>query len=288
MISSVDLRKNSGVAVLMAVCGKDNAQYFEHALRSIRAQTFPQDRIQLYLGIDGALTPELEAVVSQHISRIRLCIRNESNEGLASILNRLIDSLEGEDFVFRMDADDISEPQRFAKQIRFMLENPNVDVLGTDVLEIDSNEEAIGRRHYPVSHTRIRTYITKASPVAHPTVCFRGDFFLRFGRYSAQYRTSQDIDLWFNALRHGAVIANLPEPHLRLRVVDDFYSRRSLNKAWSEFRIYLKGIWSLHGLTWRYVYPFARLFFRILPVSLIRLVYRGPLRRRLLNEIVNF
>jgi glycosyltransferase involved in cell wall biosynthesis len=271
------------VAVLMCVYRGDDPYRFGAAVQSLLAQTYPLSRVQIFLGIDGPLPKELEDVVEEYRRHFYKIHRNPSNSGLSATLNSLIGHLSRERYVFRMDADDRSHPERFATQVRFMEHHPEIDVLGTALTEVNGRGEEIARRVYPRYYRQVRRYITKASPVAHATVCFRGSFFERFGNYPTRYRTSQDVALWFRALAAGAVIVSIPDVVYEVTTSDDLFARRSASKALDEFGIYINGIWRLHGFTWRYVFPVGRLLFRLTPLFFIRAMYSSVLRRRMLN-----
>lgn len=268
----------------MAVYCGDSHVEFRKALQSVFLQTYPAELTNVYLGVDGPVSSEIEEVIAAYQPHLFQVHQNSIRIGLAETLNGLIQLLSNEVYVFRMDADDISRPDRFEKQVQFMLQHPDIDVLGTDLREVDSLGNVLTVRNYPRGTSEIEKYICKGSPVAHPTVCFRRTFFDRFGSYPRQFRTSQDIALWFRAVSRGARITNLPQELYELKVDRALYRRRSIAKAWNEFRIYVDGIRKIHGLTWRYVYPLSRLFFRLLPLPLIELFYRGSWRRVLLNE----
>ena len=67
---------------------------------------------------------------------------------------------------------------------------------------------------------------------------------------------------------------------LYFRSADNVYQRRSKKKAWNEFRIYMKGVFRTSGIfTLKYLYPISRLCFRLMPVSIIKWVYKSPLRK---------
>lgn len=271
------------VAVLMCVYHGDDPSRFGAALDSLLAQSYPRSRVHIYLGIDGPVPKALEDVVEaygRHFYRIH---RNPTNSGLSATLNSLVGHLSCERYVFRMDADDRSHPERFATQVRFMEQHPEIDALGTALVEVDESGNEITKRIYPRSSCEVRRYIPKASPVAHPTVCFRASFFERFGNYPTRYRTSQDVALWFRALSAGAVIVSIPDVVYELTTSDELFARRSASKALDEFGIYIRGIWRLHGFTWRYVFPVGRLLFRLTPLFFIRAMYSSVLRHRMLN-----
>lgn len=270
-------------AVIMAVYGKDSSKDFRRAFDSILDQTVSRDYVHVYLGIDGPIPVELQRAVDHYRPYCHEIVSNHVNLGLAATLNRLISALETEEFVFRMDADDVSLPKRFELQVAYMQRHPEVDVLGTAIDEVDENLRVTGRRVFPTSDEEVRRCIAKASPVAHGTVCFRMRFLRNVGGYPTNVPYNEDIALWFRALQMGAKIRNLNQVLYQLQVSGGFFHRRTLEKAFGEFRVYLAGLWYCYGITWRYIFPVMRLMTRLLPASVVRRLYRGTLRATLLN-----
>jgi len=268
------------IAVIMSVYKNDKPDLLKKALDSVVKQTYPSEKIRVYLGIDGEISKALkDVIVNCYI--IYKIQQNEKNIGLGPTLNILVNMLENEQFIFRMDADDVSLSNRFETQVKYMLENPKIDILGTAMIEINKKGEELGIRTYP--RKNIEKYIVKGAPLAHPTVCFRKNIFEKIN-YPLTTRLNEDIVLWFQALENGFRIDNLPDVLYKFLVNDSFFKRRNYKKSFEEFNVYMKGIWSLHKITWLYVFPIARLISRLLPEKLIELAYRSNLRKRLLDK----
>ena len=267
------------VAVIMSVYGGDEPALFDQALTSIFDQQLPGDvESRIYLGIDGPIGEPLEQVVRRHAQAIYKEVRNLANMGLAPTLNRLIDQLEDEILVSRMDADDRSTPDRFTHQIAYMDAHPDIDILGTAITEHDI---ATGKRRIvrfasdPVS---ARRDMARRPPLAHPTACFRGTVFDTVGGYPV-VPFSEDIAMWFKCLEAGLRFDNLAEPLYDFTIGDKFWKRRGARKAWNEYLTWSRGVHRVEGLTWRQVYPLSRLVMRMGPQILQKIMYRSALRR---------
>lgn len=274
------------VSILMSVYAKDNPAYLDEAIASIwTEQTRRPDQIVLIK--DGPLTAEVEEVVKkwqQEIGSVLEVYANEENRGLTYSLNRGLGKVTG-DLIARMDSDDRSHPQRLERQLRYMLEHPEIDILGGSMQEFDEHSECLNVRHYPTTPQEARATIHRASPVAHPTVMMRRHIFDQGLRYDERYRISQDIALWFDALCAGYTISNLTEITLFFRRANDVYKRRGRMKAWNEFKIYMRGVWRMYGLfTFKYIYPIMRLGFRLMPESIVRWGYDSRLRHRIAEK----
>lgn len=274
------------ISVLMSVYKSEKPTYLSCALKSIwDDQTLKPDEIILVE--DGPLGEGLLKVINDFKtvlgSKLKILVNNE-NLGLTKSLNRGLKIATG-DYIARMDSDDISCPDRFEKQAKILDNDENVDIIGGSLLEFDSNSGDLGIRHYPTSHDEILKYIYKASPLAHPTVMMRRTIFTSGLKYDEKYRTSQDVALWFDAICKGYKLANLSEVTLKFRRDGDVYKRRSKQKAKNEFKIYINGIHRIYGLfTLKYLYPVARLIFRMMPISIVRQVYGSSLRSNFLQK----
>lgn len=265
------------IAVLMGLYGRDDPEHFERALLSVLDQTLPAGHaLHLYLGVDGPLPDTLEAILARHAPRIHRISRSATNVGLATTLNRLIQERGDEAFFFRMDADDESLPGRFAAQLTYLSTHADIDILGTAIWECGKGSPPRLVR-FANGPEDARRRIDRRVPVAHPTVCMRRTVLDRLGAYPER-RGNEDISMWFRCLEAGFRFDNLPDPWLRFTVTEAFWKRRSAEKAFSEYRSYVEGIWRLDGLTWRYVYPLARLLLRLSPEWVSRRLYASRLR----------
>jgi hypothetical protein len=185
--------------------------------------------------------------------------------------------LEDEGFVFRMDSDDYSHMHRISTQVEVLRRRPDVDILGGSINEVDRNGAVLKTIHYPEARADVLKYVTRRSPVAHPTVCFRRSAVERFRHYP-DVPVDQDWALWFKCLGLGLNISSVRAVVVDMTVTEDFFRRRGSKRALDEFRVVVHGIRSTHGLTWRYVFPALRLIFRVMPHSVIKRVYQSRLR----------
>lgn len=271
------------VAVIMSTYAGDQLSWLREAVRSIRDQDYDKAGIHLYIARDGAVPEEIELVLQEEEQLGATIIRIARNQGLTHALNACLARLQDEAYVFRMDADDIATHDRIRKQVAFMEAHPEVDLLGGSIEEFDTTIGPLGIRTYPRA-TDVRSYICIASPLAHPTVCFRRSALNTLGPYP-EAALNEDLEMWFRALRAGLVIDNLADVLLRFRVPRGLVARRGRAKALGEFRCYIHGILALHGATWRLIFPALRLITRLMPEPLIRAMYLPlPFRRRLLNS----
>jgi glycosyltransferase involved in cell wall biosynthesis len=267
----------TAVAVLMCVYGRDRPKLFERALASIEQQSWQGGELRIYVCVDGPVCAGIGTVLERHKDKIHRLTRNDSNIGLARSLNALLDSLEDEDFVFRMDSDDYAHADRITSQLATMHARPELDILGGSINEVDGSGTVLRTIRYPESAAGIRRLIPRRNPLAHPTICFRRRAVDRFVHYP-DVPLSQDWALWFKCLSLGLVLANVRAVLVDMTVSEDFFRRRGPRRALDEFRILVRGIRSTHGLTWQYIYPVLRLLFRLMPQQVIKWAYASRLR----------
>lgn len=272
------------ISVIMSTYYKEKPEYIDEALRSIWTTQIRRPD-EIILVEDGTLPAELEKVITeweQTIGSAFVVLRNTHNRGLANALNDAIATSTG-DLLARMDSDDISTPERFLLQEQYMIQHPDVDILGGSLREFNDFNTLDIVRSYPLTMDKVEKSIHRMSPLAHPTVMFRRHFFDSGIRYTDQYPLCEDITLWFDAVHTHRIINNIPDIILHFRRTNTTMSRRSRVKAWNEFKAYNHGIYQTKGIwTTNYIFSLMRFIFRNLPCNLITRIYKsGNLRNHI-------
>lgn len=217
------------IAVLLTVYKNDKADYLSLSVESILNQTY--QNIVIFIGVDGPIEGELYSCLKKYSSYSQIrSIYFPKNRGLASVLNDLIKICrkEGVDFIARMDADDISLPYRLERQLCFLLAHPEIDVVGGSIMEIDERGKFLGKTIvYPLTPSACRVFFAKRNPLAHPATLFRYRYFEKTEcLYRPEYRQNQDTLLWFDGLRKGCLMANIPDVVLNFRMTNDLFKKR--------------------------------------------------------------
>jgi glycosyltransferase involved in cell wall biosynthesis len=279
------------LVVGMAVYSQDMLSWVEQAVTSILNQTY-KDYIFVIV-IDGDTSAEILTFLT-NLGSSNGCVvivTSELNVGLSSCMNFVIDwatsshMLSSIKYFFRMDSDDISLPNRFSNQIAFFENNPKVDILGTSLIEINEIGKKVGKRKLPISHGEILRVFPRRCAINHPTVAIRFRVFNESFRYKEGLKNTQDYFFWIDLLAAGYRFANLSEPLLEFRRVNDFYKRRGLSKSLNEFKARFYAMKKLNRYTiGNVVYAFAVLFLRLMPAKVVKLAYK--LDRYLLNKLV--
>lgn len=275
------------VSVLMSVYKSEKPEYLDRSLISIwDDQICKPDKIVLIQ--DGPIGNDLQLIIDKWVKKIGNCIIlivNEQNIGLTRSLNKGI-SIINTDLVARMDSDDISLPERFAKQKAYLEQNRDISIVGSYIREFKDDMTILGERKFPLDTEGAKKIIYKVNPLAHPAVMMRRDIFSSGIAYNENYRTSQDLALWFDILSAGYKIANIDTVLLLFRRNNDVYKRRSnLKDSFTEFIVHERGIKNLYGFSpYKSMFPIIRYIIRLLPVSFLRWLYNGNLRNVIVKQ----
>lgn len=210
------------VSVVMSVYNGD--RYLREAVDSILNQTFTD--FEFIIIDDGSTdtTWQILTAYAKQDSRI-LPIRNDENIGLTCSLNKGIALAKGK-YIARMDADDISLRDRFAKQVAFMDAHPEVGVCGSWIKFISEGISYIW--HYPTDDKTIRCWLLFKTALAHPSIIMRKNLFLKAGlSYDPAYKYAQDHELWVRSSKY-CKLANIGEVLLLYRIHN--------NQVWQRHR----------------------------------------------------
>ena len=230
-------------SVLMSVYKNDNPDFLKIALESIyEKQTRKPDEIVVVF--DGELTPELYTVLDkfkENKEDVVFYYPQEVNQGLGQALRIGSEKCTG-DYIFRMDSDDISVPERFEKQLACIEANPDIDVLGTDIAEFDiSPDEEKRLRICPEKHNDIIRMGKKRNPMNHVSVCMKRSALEKCGGYETLLLL-EDYYLWLKMIASGCKLENMHEALVYVRVGNGFNSKRSSKvriAGWKELQKFM-------------------------------------------------
>ena len=219
------------VSVIMSV--HNGEQWLKEAIDSILRQTWPNWELWIVDDAsDDSTWQILESYIRKPPDRISI-IRQDPKQGLTKNLNMILPFAQGE-FIARMDADDISEPDRLAKQVAFLRQNPSVDVVASFISLIDQKGQAIrtvwedDRKTF--TNDTIKAMLPSRNCIAHPSIMMRGKL-LRTYCYNEAQTHSQDWDLWLRLANDGKIIEKIQAPLLLYRVHDSSITSTSNKKS---------------------------------------------------------
>tara|TARA_B100001250_G_C19817562_1_gene799592 strand:+ start:5268 stop:6272 length:1005 start_codon:yes stop_codon:yes gene_type:complete len=193
------------VSILISVYNQ--AEFIKETINSILNQTF--QNFELIIVDDASIDTSLSIIKSYKDNRIKV-IQNAKNIGLTQSLNKGLKQCSGE-FVARLDADDMMTTDRLEKQLNFLQNNPNVDIIGTQLVLINQEGGVIKKmNHWPIGlEQNIFFVIIGDNPVAHPSVLIRKKLMNKLNGYNPNYSSSQDVDLWYRGYLSGYLTDNL-------------------------------------------------------------------------------
>lgn len=215
-------------SVLLPVYGRDDATFFARAIVSVTVdQTLRPD--ELVIVVDGPVPASIGDVLRRAEAGeltagvpVRV-LALPDNVGLAHALDAGLAHCTHE-VVARADADDVSLPQRFARQLPLMA--GGVDLLSSTIVEFESDESRRGlARRWPSDPGEIARQARLADPFNHPSVVYRRTAVAAAGGYQHLARL-EDYWLFVRMLAAGARATNVPEPLVLYRVGAGAYRRR--------------------------------------------------------------
>lgn len=266
---------------LTSVYKKEYPEYFRLSLDSMINQTVSPDEIVIVE--DGPLTDELYKLIyeykTKHPDLIKLVI-NKENLGLGLSLNKGLEECKNE-YVARMDTDDICKTNRCEKLLQKFEENTSLAIVGSYIDEfVGSTENIISQRRVPTDQDAIYNYAKRRSAFNHPAVMYKKSAVLACGGYSP-LRRNQDVDLFGRMLFAGYKAENIPESLLFFRSSNELSKRR---KSWENTWSYISTIKKFWKMGYSSFFDFLLVFFAqtvmyIMPIFLQNWIYKSFLRK---------
>ena len=223
----------ASISIVMSVYINDNRNdyhelclYLKQSIDSILRQTFTD--FEFIIVNDGSSDSVKKLLDNFCQSDKRIKLFHQENKGLISSLNFGIEKSQGK-YIARMDADDISLPERLEHQYRFMEDNTDVALLGSGIHYIDGNGKIFDTFYYPTSDIELKENLPYSNYFAHSSVMMRTETVRILGGYSQVYLHAEDYDLW---LRFSEVssIANLPHTFVQYRVHNSNISSKNIHE----------------------------------------------------------
>lgn len=270
---------NNKFSVLISLYSKENPQYFYECMESISNQVInPHEVIIVF---DGLIGNELENIVQKFSTILPIkVVRLPENIGLGKALNEGLKHCSNE-WVFRMDTDDICLAHRFEKQLAYIEANPDVVLLGGQVKEFDERfVHEVGIKDVPLDLEAIKKFALVRNPFNHMTVAYKKSIIEQVGGYQ-HHLYMEDYNLWLRVISKGYKVSNLPDVLVNVRAGNAMYARRKgIEYIRSEFQLAkLKIALQLQSSFLAYAYCFIRVLPRLLPKRLLGRIYQ-QLRKR--------
>lgn len=205
------------VSIVMSVYNAE--PYLRESIESILGQSHEYFE---FIIVDDGSEDGSRSIINE-FSDQRLRIIRKENTGLAHSLNLAIDSARA-DLIARMDADDLAHPQRIEKQVKFMSENPDCAIVGSNAIEINEEGQKIITSNLLEEDSQIREKMINGlkrgkpyTPFYHSSVMFRKTLFLEAGKYPEKVRRTEDVQVFYKMILLGK-FSNLKPPYLTYRI----------------------------------------------------------------------
>lgn len=172
-------------------------KYLLDAIESILKQTYSQFELII---IDDCSSDNSWKIIQKYAKKDKRikAFQNKQNSGVTVTLNNGLKHCNGK-YIARMDSDDISDLERFEKQIR-LLEKKKADICSTNLIMFNESG-IIGKRKY---NPNISSVILCESPIAHATVMLKKELFDKYGHYNPRFNSAEDYDLWLRFYSQNA------------------------------------------------------------------------------------
>ena len=265
-------------SVLMTVYDKEKPYNLRKSLLTSYQQTIKPTEIILVC--DGELTQELYDEIERIKSEIPILkvYQLDTNVGSGPASRFGVEKCNTE-LIARMDSDDYSVETRFEKQIKAFEENPNLIMVGTNILE--KNTEFTALKTVPKKTEEIREYSKFRNPFNNPSSMMKKEYILKVGNYR-KFRYLEDYDLTVRLIHDNPTkdFLNIQEPLVVMQTDDSSYLRRGgLLYVKTEFFLqvdfYKRGYLTKLELC-RNI--FVRNIVRVMPNSVRKLIYKKKMR----------
>ncbi len=203
-----------------------SSAYLKEAVESILTQTYRN--FEFIIVDDASKDDTWRYLKSLHDKRIKF-IKNKKNLGLAASLNIALRQARG-DFIARMDADDISKPNRLEVQLNFMEQNQDIDICGSFVKLIDNVGNIRGKIKKPVTDKEIKKELFWLTPLLHPTWFAKREVFEKLKGYDEKWDYVEDFEFLTRA--KDFKMANISKYLLLFRSQRQRRSQKSIEKIY--------------------------------------------------------
>ncbi len=255
------------ISVLMGMYNVENT--IEEAILSIQNQTYTN--WELILCDDGSTdrTINIAKEVAKFDSRI-IVLSNGCNLGLNYTLNHCLSIAKG-DFIARMDGDDTCSPERFERQVRFLLSQNEYDIVSStmNLFDNDGVWETTVAKKYPT-----KADVVTGSPICHAPVMMRKECMDKVNGYTIDKKMLrvEDVNLWIKLYAEGYKCYNIDEPLYNMRNDKNAFSRRKYIYRINSTYVRLKGCRVL-GLSAKcYLLSFKPMLIGLIPNSVRRII----------------
>ena len=220
------MNRSPNISVIMPVYNGE--AFLVEAIESILNQTYLN--FEFIISYDDSTDKSLEIINKYKSIDPRIIVLKGAKRGLVKSLNDAIKISNGK-YIARMDADDISLPKRFQKQLELM-ENENLDICGCHYLLINEDGKYLDTVLTPIENNTLLLYLAIGVPFAHGSVMFRKDFMsINNLEYGQGVKFAEDKALWIEMYKTSAKFSNVNDILFKYREFSESLSKKGKNKV---------------------------------------------------------
>ena len=269
------MKNNPLISIVMGIYNCE--EYLSDSIESIINQTY--ENWELIMCDDGSSDYTLKIAQKyekKYPSKIKVLI-NEKNMGLNYTLNKCIDYAKGE-YIGRQDGDDISLPNRFEIEMKFLLNNPDYSLVSSNMIFFDETGDW-GRSHN-FGVVKKENFI-KGSPICHAPCVMKRDALKQVGGYSVEKKLLrvEDYHLWFKFYIAGLKCYNLEECLYKMRDDSNAYKRRSFQNRLNEVRLKFWGFKQIKIPLHHYLWILKPIILFVLPKKMYHFLHMKNLKK---------
>ena len=277
--------KSAPFSLLLPVYREDSPEFFKRALMSSTVEQTLQPE-QVVIVRDGEVPDKLQSAIDRAHKDVPMpvhVVELQHNVGLAHALNAGLEACE-HDVVARIDADDVSLPERF--ELQWAVLGTGLDLVGTGMVEFQDDTSELGKtRVPPVGAKRIREHARTHNPFNHPTMMYRKAALAKIGNYEP-FGSMEDYWLGIRLIDSGAKVENIPRPLVAYRVGAGAFNRRGgVKQAKTEIALQRKMLEMGFITRTQYVRNVAmKGLYRLLPADVKRVLFHRFVGRGLRGD----
>lgn len=191
---------NELVSIIMPAYNAE--KFIKYAIESIMIQSYQNWELICINDSSIDSTAKILSYYQKLDNRIKV-YKNKTRKGVGFSLNIGLEKARGK-FIARMDADDISSPERISKQVEFLTENKRVVACGGQIAMINENNEIFACKYFPTDSQTLYKMIMKLIPLQHPSIMVHSKTIKNY-RYDVRLRVAEDVDMLFYLLSKGKI-----------------------------------------------------------------------------------
>lgn len=228
----------------------NNDRYLREAVESILNQSFTD--FEFLIIDDGSKDQSLKVLQEYATQDERIRLTSRENRGIPKTRNEMLSQARGE-FIAVMDGDDVALPDRFARQVEFLRQHPEVVCVGGAFERIDEKGRFIDHCKPPQLDAEIQPILLRGmSYLHHPCTMVRRSAMLAVGGYDESMVGSSDLDLWLRLSEIGQ-LANLPDCVLRYRMHLHSLTYRKKSRQCQDAQAACERAWKRRGIQGEFI-----------------------------------